>query len=109
MQRCVYCIAKCHATCARHQCERARTSNSNLCELCQRPEPSAPLETIEEESDEEYDVEGDNCPICLSTLEGNSNIKFECNHEIHLKCFMKYIKINPHSKKCPYCRRVIDC
>ena len=67
--------------------------------------PTIPGEPEEDSDDCEI---GEGCPICLASMDGKDKFKFGCNHEVHANCFLKYVRINPHSKRCPLCRKTID-
>ena len=55
----------------------------------------------------------DNCAICLEPMydvvemnNGNNLIKLECNHHMHIGCFVNYTLLKP-IKKCCICRNSI--
>ena len=62
------------------------------------------LLTITQQSEE---IEKDTCPICLDDIENKGFVNLDCNHKIHLACFLVLIKTRT-GKKCPLCRDTID-
>jgi hypothetical protein len=55
------------------------------------------------------DEDVDECCICISDLQHQYHLKLECNHKIHIPCFLQYTfyEQGVFSKsvlKCPLCR-----
>ena len=49
---------------------------------------------------------GDECPICYNKM--RYNIKFNCNHQICLKCYNEFYIQRQNERICPYCRVSIE-
>ena len=63
-----------------------------------------------DDSDDELCLDG-NCSICLG-CDNKDLTKTKCGHVFHLKCLVKWIKVNNKSKKifegtCPICKQVL--
>jgi len=50
-------------------------------------------------------LNGDNCTICLETLEFSNKLKTDCSHYFHEKCLLEWL--NNQNKSCPCCRKQI--